>query len=51
MRYLFHLKPERLLLIKPYFPRSHGIARVDEKRVKYKTTCCLVPQAIDRKRN
>jgi transposase len=33
MNDLFYLTPEQLNLIKPYFPRSHGIPRVDDLRV------------------
>ena len=30
---LFYLKQEQLNLIKPYFPLSHGVSRVDDLRV------------------
>ena len=30
---IFWLSEEQLLRIKPYFPRSHGVARVDERKV------------------
>jgi transposase len=30
---LFWLSPVQLNLIKPYFPLSHGVARVDDRRV------------------
>jgi len=30
---LFYLNEAQLNLIKPYFPRSHGVARVDDLRV------------------
>jgi transposase len=33
MQDLFYLKQEQLSLIKPYFPKSHGVPRVDDLRV------------------
>ena len=33
MRTLFHLSESQLELIKPFFPRSHGAPRVDDRRV------------------
>ena len=30
---LFHLSESQLELIKPFFPRSHGAPRVDDRRV------------------
>lgn len=33
MSQLFYLSPEQLESIRPYFPLSHGIARVDDLRV------------------
>ena len=30
---IFWLSEEQLLRIKPYFPRSHGVARVDDRKV------------------
>jgi len=33
MNDLFYLKKEQLNLIKPYFPLSHGVPRVDDLRV------------------
>ena len=33
MQDLFYLKKEQLLLIKPYFPKPHGVPRVDDLRV------------------
>ena len=33
MNDLFYLKQEQLNLIKPYFPLSHGVPRVDDLRV------------------
>ena len=33
MSQLFYLSAEQLERIKPFFPRSHGISRVDDLRV------------------
>ena len=33
MSQLFYLSTEQLERIKPFFPRSHGISRVDDLRV------------------
>ena len=33
MRQLFYLSPEQLEIIRPYFPLSHGVPRVDDLRV------------------
>ena len=33
MSRLFYLSPEQLEVIRPYFPRSHGVARVDDLKV------------------
>ncbi|MDD2966879.1 MAG: transposase [Desulfovibrionaceae bacterium] len=33
MRTLFYLSENQLERIKPFFPRSHGIPRVDDRRV------------------
>lgn len=33
MSRLFYLSPEQLEIIRPYFPLSHGVSRVDDLRV------------------
>ncbi len=33
MSTLFYLSPEQMARIKPYFPLSHGVPRVDDTRV------------------
>ena len=33
MSRLFYLSPEQLEVIRPYFPLSHGVARVDDMKV------------------
>lgn len=33
MNRLFYLTSEQIEVIRPYFPRSHGISRVDDRRV------------------
>ena len=33
MARLFYLSPEQLQKIRPYFPLSHGVSRVDDRKV------------------
>lgn len=33
MSTLFYLSPEQIARIKPYFPLSHGVPRVDDRRI------------------